>query len=399
MPGGTNVYNVTFRSYQQESRAGVPDRGARGPGIAPALRRRTRRRGRRRPNTSPWPSAGTCGWRTTRPTRSPPATSPSTRWRSTGRSCRRSEDTPEPQPTGYTNRWYASPLTLGEGVVDAEGTTPTRARPTSGGCSRTRSMCRPATTRQADLADVDPALARRQPQPVRRRRAHQLQEECQERESICATTEGFSDGQWYYGAAEVDFWDVWHQLAEDYDLNPDTTVMSGYSMGGFASYKLALEYPDLFAQAMPLEGPVICGNACDAAGRKRRRRRRQCTSDGNTTPLIVNAKWIPYVMTYGAIDELVLHRRPRTGRSLQQARLPLLRGAVPGRGPHGVRRPERLRAGDLPARAPSNASGPGLVHLHLVSGTGLELTRDRAERRLLGERAAGTRQRPASSRA
>ena len=32
--------------------------------------------------------------------------------------------------------------------------------------------------------------------------------------------------------------------------------MSGYSMGGFASYKLALEYPDLFAQAMPLEGPV-----------------------------------------------------------------------------------------------------------------------------------------------
>ena len=35
--------------------------------------------------------------------------------------------------------------------------------------------------------------------------------------------------------------------------------MSGYSMGGFASYKLALEYPDLFAQAMPLEGPVICG--------------------------------------------------------------------------------------------------------------------------------------------
>ena len=42
----------------------------------------------------------------------------------------------------------------------------------------------------------------------------QLQEECQQRESICATTEGFSDGQWYYGAAQVDFWDVWHQLAE-----------------------------------------------------------------------------------------------------------------------------------------------------------------------------------------
>ena len=81
-------------------------------------------------------------------------------------------------------------------------------------------------------------------------------------------------------------------------------MISGYSMGGFASYKLALEYPDLFAQAMPLEGPVICGTRVtppfeSAAGGG------QCTSDGNTTPLIVNAKWIPYVMTYGAIDELV----------------------------------------------------------------------------------------------
>ena len=127
--------------------------------------------------------------------------------------------------------------------------------------------------------------------------------------SICATTEGFSDGQWYYGPAEVDFWDVWHQLALDYNLNPDTTVMSGYSMGGFASYKLALEYPDLFAQSMPLEGPVVCGERVagsveTAAGGE------QCETDGNTTPLIVNAKWIPYVMTYGAADELV----PFTGR-------------------------------------------------------------------------------------
>ena len=28
LPGGTNVYNVTFRSYQQEERAGVPDRSS-----------------------------------------------------------------------------------------------------------------------------------------------------------------------------------------------------------------------------------------------------------------------------------------------------------------------------------------------------------------------------------
>jgi predicted esterase len=132
----------------------------------------------------------------------------------------------------------------------------------------------------------------------------QLREECQDRHSICATTEGFGAGMWYFGAAEVDFFDVWHQLARAYNLDPDATVMSGYSMGGWASYKLPEEYPDLFAQSMPLEGPVICGlrfygSAQGYAGPG------QCTDDGDSTPLIVNLKWIPYVMTYGAIDELV----------------------------------------------------------------------------------------------
>jgi hypothetical protein len=75
-------------------------------------------------------------------------------------------------------------------------------------------------------------------------------------------------------------------------------------MGGWASYKLPEEYPDLFAQAMPLEGPVICGlrvygSAQSFAGPG------QCTTDGDSTPLIVNLKCIPYVMTYGAMDELV----------------------------------------------------------------------------------------------
>lgn len=55
---------------------------------------------------------------------------------------------------------------------------------------------------------------------------------------------------------------------------------------------------------MPLEGPVICGlrvygQAQGYAGAG------QCTDDGDSTPLVVNLKWIPYVMSYGAADELV----------------------------------------------------------------------------------------------
>ncbi len=213
--------------------------------------------------------------------------------------------TPEPKPTGYSNRWYVSPLSLGEGVVDAEGTN-TYTGPTYLGRVQPYAVYVPSdykSGRPAPLTWILHSLGSNLNQygsvaPT------QLQEECEDRSSICATTEGFSDGQWYYGQAEVDFWDVWHQLASDYDLSPDQTVMSGYSMGGFASYKLTLEYPDLFAQAMPLEGPVICGTRVtppieSAAGGE------ECTKDGNTTPLIVNAKWVPYVMTYGALDELV----------------------------------------------------------------------------------------------
>jgi pimeloyl-ACP methyl ester carboxylesterase len=36
-------------------------------------------------------------------------------------------------------------------------------------------------------------------------------------------------------------------------------VISGYSMGGWASGKLAFEHPDDFAGALVLDGPIACG--------------------------------------------------------------------------------------------------------------------------------------------
>lgn len=37
------------------------------------------------------------------------------------------------------------------------------------------------------------------------------------------------------------------------------TQITGYSMGGYAAYKLGLAHPDLFAGAMSLAGPPVCG--------------------------------------------------------------------------------------------------------------------------------------------
>jgi hypothetical protein len=305
LPGRSNVYNVTFRSYQQESELVCPTRALPVPGLEALLTEGLAVEGQENANHIPVTECGNFWMENDQANTLATGDVSKYALTVTWSQLAAKEKTPEPQPTGYSNRWYVSPLSLGEGVIDAEGTN-TYTGPTYLGRVQPYAVYVPSTYNPAkptSLTWILHSLGANLNQyggvaPT------QLQEECEQRESICATTEGFSDGQWYYGQGQVDFWDVWHQLASHYDLNPDTTVMSGYSMGGWASYKLVFEYPELFAQSMPLEGPVICGTRItppleSAAGPG------QCTNDGNSTPMIVNAKWIPYVMTYGAIDELV----------------------------------------------------------------------------------------------
>lgn len=213
-----------------------------------------------------------------------------------------------PDLHGYSNRWYMTPLDLskyGKGINPPSGT---YTEPTFLGRYQPYAVEVPPSYNFADpsptpltwiLHSLDDNLNQYGTlDPT------QVVQECDQRGSICATTEGFSEGQWYYAEAEVDFWDVWRQMAGSFDLDPDATTISGYSMGGWASYKFAEEYPDLFGQALLLEGPVICGLRAygplqSYAGGT------QCTSDGDSTPLLGNLKWIPVVMTCGLIDELV----------------------------------------------------------------------------------------------
>jgi pimeloyl-ACP methyl ester carboxylesterase len=132
-----------------------------------------------------------------------------------------------------------------------------------------------------------------------------IQQLCQDRNSICATTEGFGPAGWYYNEAETDFWQVWRQLAQAYTLAPSRTVISGYSMGGWASYKLAFEHPDDFAGALVLDGPVICGVEVYPGVGGAASQDPTCSQDGQSTPLVANARWIPYVIDQTYADELV----------------------------------------------------------------------------------------------
>jgi predicted esterase len=93
--------------------------------------------------------------------------------------------------------------------------------------------------------------------------------------------DGFNDA--YAGA---DVFEVWAEVAAHYPLNPDWTVITGYSMGGMGTFKLAEEFPDLFAKAQSTVGYSASTSA---------------TADG----LVASLRNIPFLMWNMASDELV----------------------------------------------------------------------------------------------
>ncbi len=72
--------------------------------------------------------------------------------------------------------------------------------------------------------------------------------------SIVITPEARGPDQFYYGLGESDVFEVWAQVARLYGLNPAYTDITGYSMGGFGTFDMGAEFPDLFARAQPTVG-------------------------------------------------------------------------------------------------------------------------------------------------
>ena len=72
--------------------------------------------------------------------------------------------------------------------------------------------------------------------------------------SIVITPEARGPDTFYenYGAAEV--FEVWADVARRFKLDPSWTATTGYSMGGIGTFRLAAQYPDLFARAQPTVG-------------------------------------------------------------------------------------------------------------------------------------------------
>ena len=78
--------------------------------------------------------------------------------------------------------------------------------------------------------------------------------------SIVITPEARGPDQFYEGLGEADVFEVWADVAHLYKLDPDYTDITGYSMGGFGTFDLGAQFPDLFARAQPTVGEETDNN-------------------------------------------------------------------------------------------------------------------------------------------
>ena len=127
---------------------------------------------------------------------------------------------------------------------------------------------------------------------------NQLRQFGDQRNNILVSPHGYGTDGWYTDEAEADVFEVWADVAHHYKLDPERTYPSGYSMGGYGTYKLASQYPDLWAKAYTTVGPPANGIWLPPGE----------PSGGaatNSNLVLENVRWIPFMNWAEVTDELV----------------------------------------------------------------------------------------------
>jgi hypothetical protein len=122
--------------------------------------------------------------------------------------------------------------------------------------------------------------------------------------SIVITPEGRGPDGWYYDYAGADTFEVWADVARHYPLDPRFTDVTGYSMGGYGTYKLATQFPDLFARAQPTVGPPGVGIWVPPGPPQ------PGGDESNTNRMLASVRNVPFLIWNAATDELVPYPGP-----------------------------------------------------------------------------------------
>jgi predicted esterase len=73
---------------------------------------------------------------------------------------------------------------------------------------------------------------------------------------IAACPKGRKPASMYIGDAEKDVMDVIAEMRRDYNIDPDRIYLTGHSMGGYGTWSIAINHPDVFAALAPVAGGV-----------------------------------------------------------------------------------------------------------------------------------------------
>jgi len=71
---------------------------------------------------------------------------------------------------------------------------------------------------------------------------------------IVACPKGRKPASMYIGDAEKDVMDVLAEVRRAYNVDPDRIYLTGHSMGGFGTWSVAMDHPEVFAALAPISG-------------------------------------------------------------------------------------------------------------------------------------------------
>ncbi|HYZ28499.1 MAG TPA: hypothetical protein VE570_05530 [Thermoleophilaceae bacterium] len=118
--------------------------------------------------------------------------------------------------------------------------------------------------------------------------------------SLAVTNEARGECIWEFDQAGADLFEVWADVARNYPLDADRATLAGQSLGGYATWKNAVQFPDLFAAAAPIIAPPAA--SAEYAGRPAPPQSGEGTLVYDLLPSLRN---VPVVHWVSMEDELV----------------------------------------------------------------------------------------------
>jgi len=194
--------------------------------------------------------------------------------------------------SGSMDRLYASHLDLGEG---AQGTRPMLLGKIQPYAAYVPTTYRPGHAAPLHLLMHSLAACYNQYATFAPNILQQLGEE---RGAFVITPAGRGPDGWYHHEAEVDVFEAWADLASRYAIDARRVTVGGYSMGGYGTYKMGAQYPDLFAKAFAIVGPADENITGGPTGGR-------VDDEQNTMDILENLRNLPLLMWNGGVDELV----------------------------------------------------------------------------------------------